>query len=169
MTTSIRVSQQHQSVANKPLIEMNLAELDEYFSKLNAPTPAALKGKMKGKLYSIEGLRYLPLAIRVPIHRLLQTALIPWKGKVFHDGKGANLALSIENSKEIGFYNIEAGETYNDHSPAVVLDYDVPENPVFMWNIRGELKEISTGYYLARMLYIVGGQVFTVLYFSLEA
>ncbi len=169
MTTSMSNSQQNKVVASKSLIAMKLEELDRYFSQLDAPDLSELKGKMKGKLYSIEGLRRLPFVIRVPLHGLMQTAIMPWKGKALRDGKGANLALSVTDGLEIGFYNIDAGEAYNDHCPAVVLDYDVPENPVLMWGIRGELREISPGYYLARMLYRVGSRFFTVLYFTLES
>ena len=78
------------------------------------------------------------------------------------------MVINATGDSQFGFYTITKSEAYNQTGEAVILDYDVPENPVVMWNICGELREIREGYYLARMLYRTTKKTFTVLYFTLE-
>lgn len=143
-------------------------ELSMYFNSLKPPKSGSFKGAHMGKLYAVEGIRFLPWFIRSPIHKVLQSNISPWRGKFFDGKKGGNMVLNSTGETQFGFYTIAHGSAYDDSGKVILLDYDVPENPVVMWNICGELREISTGYYLARMLYRTKKMTVTVLYFTLE-
>lgn len=143
-------------------------ELELLFSQLPTPQAASLKGAYLGKLYAVEGLRFLPTPIRALAHIGVNSAISPWKGKCIEGKKGGNMLLSSAGDKQLGFYSVKKGKAYDGSGAAIVLDYDVPENPPILWKIRGELREIREQYYLARMLYQTKNGWFTVLYFTLS-
>ena len=138
------------------------------FSQLSTPQAASLKGAYLGKLYAVEGLRFLPAPLRALAHMGVNSAISPWKGKCIEGKTGGNMLLSSAGDKQLGFYSVKRGKAYDGSGAAIVLDYDVPENPPMLWKIRGELREISEQYYLARMLYQNKSGWFTVLYFTLR-
>lgn len=143
-------------------------ELASIFSQLSTPKVASLKGAYIGTLYGVEGLRFLPTPLRALAHIGVNSAISPWKGKYIEGGKGGNMLLSSTGDKQLGFYSVKRGKAYDGSGAAIILDYDVPENPPMLWKVRGELREISEQYYLARMLYQTKGGWFTVLYFTLR-
>ncbi len=143
-------------------------ELDRIFASLKAPKVSSLNGAYKGTLLAVEGLRLLPLPVRFAMHWVLNVPFSPWKGKFFEKNRGGNMVLATDGSKQVGFFRVSRCAAL-DHSGAVIgLDYDVPENPVVMWAIKGELRALSEDRYLARMLYRTDSRVITVLYFTLE-
>lgn len=144
-------------------------QLESTFNQLTVPETETLAGKFAGTLYGVEGIRLLPLILRHPIHRLLQTSISPWKGKMFEQSRGSNLVIDLTGRRQLGFYRIFKGQASDSSGQAIILDYDVPENPLLLWAIKGELREISSDQYLARMLYVsTKGRAATILYFTLE-
>ena len=143
-------------------------ELKDIFNQLSTPKISHLEGALTGKLYAVEGLRFLPTFARKSVHNLLQSRLSPWRGKYIDKGRGGNMVLDEGRDTQFGFYCVTEAEALDKSGPVIALDYDVPENPLLMWNILGELRELSPNRYLARMLYRVGDFQFTVLYFTLE-
>jgi hypothetical protein len=74
---------------------------------------------------------------------------------------------SLAAGRKVGFFRSTPGTT-EDGQPALLLDYDVPQNPWFMRAILGELRILGPGTYLARMRWRIGERAITILYFTLQ-
>lgn len=148
---------------------MSRAQLEALFCTLPAPEPAALPdGPYAGALYGALGLADAPPFAWAKIAALLHSPVIPWRGKHLEGTSGGNMIVHKDGRTQLGFYRVSSGVAHDDEKPVVVLDYDVPENPLPLWRIRGELRELRDGVHFARMLYRLSGGPITVLYFTLR-
>lgn len=142
------------------------AELDELFRSLPAPAPAALRGDLHGTQVDFTGLERLPAAIRGGILASLRGPLGLWRGKRLSGERGTNLWAA---GRTFAQFRIATSEAVDGSGPCLQLDYDVPENPLPLRGILGELRTLGPGLYLGRMHYRVGSGRTCLLYFTLEA
>ena len=140
------------------------SELDELFDQLESPVEGELSGVYPGALFAIKLIDSIPV-MRRALYWILDTFLVPWTGKRFDGETGANYWFTGSGRFTFGQYNIEPME----HTGAPLrLNYDVDENLGILRPIRGEVRKVSEGNYLARMLYQTRKKSHTVLYFTLR-
>lgn len=96
-----------------------------------------------------------------------------WKGKTFNPAasRGINVfgANGKDNSEQYPFKTY-GGKGLQDSSLDVLkIDYDLPENPLWIRSILDEIVEVQPGEYLGKIhLRLVPGMPFTVGYFELK-
>lgn len=149
------------------LILKSQTEIAQIFSTLPSAKNDDLAGRAwEGKLFATMAVEKMPEAINKQFIQLLDSALNPWKGKVFKlDNTGANL---WSFRKEFGQYNVLQQNSLVDDKPCLWLDYDVKSNPIFLRNIRGEVRVLDENQFLARMNWLFNNQFYCVTYFSLS-
>lgn len=140
-------------------------DLDTLFEQLDKPEENELQGIYRGYLFSIIGIKVLPVFLSSFFYWLFSTFINPWKGKRFDEDQGANYWFTNKGSCTFGEYDIvipkeDGAETF--------LNYDVQRNLGILRPIRGQARRLSENVYLARMLYKTKKNTVTVLYFTLE-
>lgn len=150
------------------LLDHSQSEFNELFSTLPAPKLGELNGCYKGSLLAIIGLNWLPRFFRTLLYRTLQTFLNPWAGKRFDDKEGANYWFTQSGKSCFGYYKIEDDQKGADGLPLTLLSYDVDKNLGILRPVRGEVRKINDGLFLARMLYKTSNKMVQILYFTLE-
>jgi hypothetical protein len=140
------------------------SELDELFEQLESPAQGELDGVYPGALFAIKLVDSIPVIRRI-LYWILDTFLVPWTGKRFDGDSGANYWLTGSGRFTFGEYDIEQA-TGSDEP--IQLNYDVDRNMGLLRPIRGEVKKVSDGTYLARMLYKTKNKTHTVAYFTLQ-
>lgn len=153
-----------------PLSELILksqTEIAQIFSTLPSAKNDDLAGRAwEGKLFATMTVEKMPESIIKKFNQLIDTSLNPWKGKVFKlDKTGVNL---WSFGKEFGQYHILQQNSLVDDKPCLWLDYDVKSNPVFLRNIRGEVRVLDGNQFLARMNWLNNNKFYCVTYFSLS-
>lgn len=140
------------------------SELDELFDQLDNLAEGELDGTYPGTLFAIKLIDSIPV-VRTILYWVFDTFLVPWVGKRFDGNKGANYWFTSSGRFTFGEYDIR--EASGDEAP-VQLDYDLDRNMGVLRPIRGEVRKVSAGTYLARMLYRTRKKTHTVAYFTLR-
>ena len=144
-------------------------ELDGIYRDATAPEIEELEGRYRGSVVSG---RVFPLDTEAAL-KIVNTEWMPWGGKKFYP-------VDEEESRGCNWYRLGPVER-NGYSfvgritPAIVgraeayvLDYDLPDNPGAVQNVRDELKKVREGLYLGRTYVRMGGEHRFVMYFVLE-
>ena len=147
------------------LFQYSQTELDNLFESLPQAEASQFNGAYRGKLFAILGFNWLPRLFRKAFYRLLATVINPWRGKYFSDNRGANYWFHNTRGAHFGFYQIEA----DDQGIVTQLNYDVPLNAQWLKGVRGEVRSLKPGVFLARMNYQTKAKTIRVLYFTLKA
>lgn len=140
------------------------SELDELFGQLEGPAEGELNGIYPGALFAIKLIDSIPVIRRI-LYWILDTFLVPWKGKRFDGESGANVWFTGSGRFTFGEYEIEP---VSGSEAPVRLNYDVDQNMGILRPIRGEVKRFSDDTYLARMLYQTRKKTHTLAYFTLR-
>lgn len=148
------------------LLRQRQSELDDLFAMLPAPTAADAEGYWHGTVFAVRGLDWLPRPLARGLYRLLSTPVNPWRGKSFAQGGGANRWFTAHGPGFAG-YRVTVGNSPVDGKPALLLDYDIPDNLALLRPIRGEGRVIGDGLVLARMNWQGANGLHRVLYFTL--
>lgn len=61
------------------------------------------------------------------------------------------------------------GPSEIDGEPAIILDYDLPENPGYIRKIHDEVRAVEPGLYLGPAMWTSASAKTTVLFFALDA
>lgn len=151
-----------------PLLGNTQYELNDVFDTLSVPLKGELDGCYRGCLMGIIGTNWLNRLTRIYIHRLLQTVINPWAGKWFDGINGANYWFTQSGKIRWGHYLVEDDIQGQDALPVTLLSYDVEKNMGMLRSIRGEVRKLNEGLFLARMHYVTKHKIIRVLYFTLE-
>ncbi len=89
----------------------------------------------------------------------LVAGLSPWRGKHFGAGRGSNRWGPLDLRR------VHFRAALAERAGALVMDYDVDENPSIFKGMRGDLRCLGPGLYLGRMSWAGAA----VLFFTLEA
>lgn len=146
-----------------PLTGRSFAELAAIFDAL--PHPAAAPcGELRGRAVALAGAQRLPRPARRSATRVLAGLIAPvWRGKRLAADGGVNRWLPLRSPLAFAhFASVRAADG------ALLLDYDVPQNPRPLRRIVGELRSVAPGRCLGRMDVAVGARRHTVLFFTLE-
>lgn len=152
-----------QTLTPNYLLAMSQQELDELFAQLEPAPFNGIEGVFRGKLLGIKGMGLFPRSVRVLVYIVLHSALNPWRGKSFFNGRGSNLWFTTRNRFRFAHYVIDQNSTGGE------LNYNIKENLKPLRGIRGQARQFSQDILLARMNYQVGGRSHRILYFTLQA
>lgn len=140
--------------------------LAAYFQQLPAATISQLHGQVwQGRLYAPIMTEQLPITVRRVLNRLLQTAMNPWRGKTFTTTQGKNVWWF---GQHFASYRLSEQTSPVDQHLCLWLDYDVADNPRFLRAIRGEVRQIDSQTFLARMNWKAADHYYTVAFFTLR-
>ncbi len=147
---------------------MTQPQLQQLFRSLRAPQPDELDGAYRGRLLTTAGMNLLPSVVKAPLLEMLQGPYMPWRGKRFEKGKGANYWLKDQGGWDLFEYDTLIAPALDGSGDVFQLDYDVESNPRPARRIVGEVRKVSDGLYLARMNYKLPVRSPELLYFTLE-
>lgn len=148
------------------LLRERQTELDQLFAQLPVATPEQARGSWKGTLMAVRGLDWLPRGLAARLYRALALPINPWQGKSLEGRSGDNRWLS-PHGIAFGHFRIEQALCQVDGHPVLLLDYNVPENPVLLRSIRGEARLLGEQQLLARMNWQGRQGQHRILYFTL--
>lgn len=149
------------------LLSKSQSELSAAFETLPSPLHHELSGLHSGRIFGFHGLNAVPAIAKILLYNIINM-VSPWLGKNFEDGGGANAWKFLSAiSCHFGWYEFDTMESGSDDP--LQLNYNTRRNPAFMRAIRGEIKLLQPGIYLARMTYVTKKSAITLLYFVLEA
>lgn len=157
------------AVDARSLSRQSRAELDRLFSTLPAPGRSDLDGDLRGVQIDLAGLEGLPRALRAGILAVLRNPRGLWRGKRFAGERGTNLWAVGPIRRSFAHFRVAPADAVDGSGACLQLDYDVPENPLPLRGILGEVRALGPGLWLARMHYRVGSGRACVLYFTLES
>ncbi len=157
------------AVDARSLARRSRADLDALFACLPAPARSDLAGDLRGVQIDLAGLDRLPRPLRAGILALLRAPAGPWRGKRLAGERGTNLWGLGPFQRTFAHFRVATADALDGSGPCLQLDYDVPENPLPVRGILGELRTLGPGLFLGRMHYRVGSGRTCLLYFTLEA
>lgn len=157
-----------EAIDPRTLGAMTRTELDAFFAGLPATDAGSLRGRYHGALCGVIGIDRLPARPRELVYALLRTPLNVWRGKAFEGDRGANRWGVGEGQLAFAAYRLLPGTAHDGTGPCLLLDYDVPENPLPLRAILGEIRQLGPGLHLGRMTWRAGRSVGCALYFTLE-
>ena len=147
------------------LVDKSKDELDDLFLGGDTPDKDALDGETRGRVLAGRG----PLRAEA-VREIVNTPLLPWKGKSIDHGLGAN-RFGYGPLERQGFEfetRMEPSLVPEDSDDVLIFDYDQPENPPGVRRIRDDLKEIDDGLFLGTSNVEVGDGYRFLIYFALE-
>jgi hypothetical protein len=161
------------------LAERSYDELAALYGKAkNAKTMHAVDGTPKGRMLAVRGIDATPLGILV--RAFAASSAFLWDGKTFGatsdtEGRGIN---RIQIAGALGRQNLFPFETLFgaseiDGQPALILNYDLPENPPWIRRIHDEVREIAPGLFFGPAMWKktrkeTRGKPLTLLWFALD-
>ena len=157
------------AVDARSLARRSRAELDALFGSLPVPERGELGGDLRGIQIDLAGLERLPRALRATILASLRGPLGLWRGKRLTGERGTNLWGVGSLRRSFAEFRVETAAALDGSGPCLRLDYDVPENPLLLRGILGELRRLGPGLFLGRMHYRAGSGRTCLLYFTLES
>lgn len=131
-----------------------------------------LAGHPRGRMLAVRGLDRGPLAGW--IERLSAAAFFPWGGKSFAGAGNAGTGINRVQLGSAGRHNLfpfatSIAASALDGRDAIVLDYDLPENPGLIRAIHDEVRAIEPGLYLGPAMWKGrANQKTLVLWFALD-
>lgn len=170
MAESARSTDDHASgVDARSLGRRSRAQLDALFASLRAPGRAELAGDLRGTQVDVAGADRLPPRLRGALLAVLRMPAGPWRGKRLAGERGTNVWGIGPLRRTFAQFRVATAEAVDGSGQCLQLDYDVPENPLPVRAILGELRTLGPGLFLGRMHYRAGSGRTCLLYFTLEA
>jgi hypothetical protein len=157
------------AVDARSLARRSRADLDRLFAALPPPASGEVAGTMRGTVVDVIGLGRLPPGVRAGLLAALRGPIGVWRGKRFAGAQGTNVWGAGGFERLFAAFRVEVGPALDGSGSCVRLDYDVPENPLPVRAILGEVRSLGPGLLLGRMHYRAGSARACVLYFTLEA
>jgi hypothetical protein len=153
------------------LARSKIGDLTRIYREARAPSSLApLHGTPRGRMLTIIG----PLG-RGPMRRavaaLARASFFPWRGKSFDakaelTGDGINRVVLLGDRYR---FELRYGASSLDGERAILLDYDLPENPWFIRVIHDELRQVSPTLFLGPAMLRTKTEPKLVLFFAIDA
>src|SRR5262249_12326138 len=157
------------AVDARSLARLSRTELDRLFAALPPPASGELAGTLRGTGVDAIGLGRLPPGMRAGLLAARRGPSRLWRGKRLAGVAGTSVWGAGGFERLFAAFRVEVGPAVDGSGSCVRLDYDVPENPLPVRAILGELRSLGPGLFLGRMHYRAGSARSCVLYFTLEA
>jgi len=106
------------------------------------------------------------------LRRLAAGRFFPWGGKSFsassnHTGAGIN-RVHLAGRHQLFPFHTRRGPSRIDGEPALILDYDLTDNPSLIRKIHDEIREVSPGVFLGPAMWRAEAGAVLVLWFALD-
>ena len=150
------------------LSNLDATELGALYRSASTPRIIDLEGDLEGRmLVSPRGGDRLAEAMR----RLARWRHFPWRGKSFRPrdeqhGEGCNRVFTDRNR----WFRFETtlGRSRAGDFDALLLDYDLPENPFLVRKIKDEIRQLEPGLFLGQAYVVSRDRPTLALYFALR-
>lgn len=133
----------------------------------------ALDGSPTGRMLAVRMLDSGPLA-RL-LRRVAAWKRFVWAGKSFlaandAEGNGINRiqAAGVLGRQDLFPFETHVGASALDGDKAIVLDYDLSDNPAWIRRVHDEVREVSPGVYLGPAMWKTRRGKVTLLWFALD-
>lgn len=143
-----------------------------YRGAKNAASMRAVDGTPKGRMLAV---RHVGGPIARAIRAFAASRAFVWDGKTFastSDDRGTGInrlvvpgALGRQN---LFPFETRFGPSAVDGQPALILDYDLSENPPWIRKVHDEIREVSPGLFLGPAMWKAKSGPLTVLWFALD-
>lgn len=153
------------------LSRLSFPALKKVFKSAVRPTSLSdLVGDPKGRMLAVRGTGDGVVADRV--RKVAAAAWFPWNGKTFmrgtaKKGRGIN-RVHLWGRHQLFPFDIKITDSLVDGEPAVILDYDIDENPGLVRNIHDEIREVSPGLWMGPAMWKGKGEPKLLLWFALD-
>lgn len=149
------------------LLDLPDARLRALYRGAPPPSLSRLSGDLRGRMLTVPAVPGFVSALPCAWAR---TSTFPWRGKSFrplsaHAGEGINRVV-LDRFKLFRF-ETKVGPSLDDREPAVLLNYDLPENPGLIRRIDDEVREIRPNLLLGQAWLRLRGKPRFVLWFGL--
>jgi len=153
------------------LARLSVRELEGLYRRAAPPQSLkALAGAPVGRMLTVRGALDQPEA-RARVAAIAKAPWFPWSGKSFSafndtEGEGINRVKLLGDQFRFGLrFDVSA----IDGGPCVFLEYDQPENPWAIRQIRDELRELRPGLFLGPAMWKSKPDPTLVLWFAIDA
>ncbi|HEX9104878.1 MAG TPA: hypothetical protein VF997_21860 [Polyangia bacterium] len=141
-----------------------------------APNPRsmhAVDGAPKGRMLAVRYLDGAPLAGL--LRAFAASPAFVWDGKTFaarSDDEGAGInRIRLPGAlgrQDLFPFHTRFDASAVDGAPALVLDYDLPQNPPWIRKIHDEIREVAPGLFLGPAMWKAASGPTTLLWFALD-
>ncbi len=150
---------------------MSSKELDALYRASPAPlTLSELNGKPKGRMLAIVPPLDRGMGFGL-LERFSASSAFPWDGKSFEAAERASHGSGVNRAVLLGdifrFVTFIAPSVV-DGRPALILDYDQPDNPGFIRKIHDELRQVGPNLYLGPAMWKSAAGPKLVLHFAIQ-
>jgi hypothetical protein len=129
----------------------------------------ALDGHPQGRMLAVRGMDRG--GVFAAIRKLATASFFPWGGKSFagSDTRGAGVnRVHLGGRHQLFHFHTHVGASVVDGAPAIILDYDLRDNPGLIRRIHDEVREVSPGLYLGPAMWKTARGKVHVLWFALD-
>ena len=153
------------------LTRMRTEELKALYAKGRVPDSlAVLDGTPRGRMLAVAGPPDRGLTSDL-IRAFAGGRVFPWDGKSFQSetastGRGINRVIV---AGDLFPFSTFVGPSEVDGAPAVILDYDKPQNPALIRMVHDEIREVAPGLFMGPAMRKTKGRPALVLHFAIDA
>ena len=133
----------------------------------------ALDGAPRGRMLAVRGIEKTPLA--KPTALFAGSEMFVWGGKSFQStgtksGMGVNRVSvpGVLGTQNLFPFDTLFGASAVDRKPALILNYDKPENPPYIRKVHDEIREVSPGVFLGPAMWKGARKKIHILWFALD-
>ncbi len=173
--TSAKGSTPKSGLTLDALAERSYDSLEAMYRRAACPgSLRAADGALRGRMLAVRGIDVSPVASLV--RAFAGSRSFVWEGKTFEvrteqEGKGINrIAIpGVLGRQNLFPFATRLGPSALDEGRALILDYDLPENPPWIRRIHDEVREVEPGLFLGPAMWKAASGPTTVLWFALDA
>lgn len=156
------------------LADLTAPELEALYRAATVSTTIrAADGPLTGRMLAVRG---IPEPLALPLRKWAASRAFVWEGKTFAaasdtQGAGHNRVFgSIFLGRQNLFpFDTTFGPSAIDGKPALILDYDLDVNPIYIRHIHDEIREVSPGLFVGPAMWRSGAKKTLLLWFALDA
>lgn len=152
------------------LARMTTAEATELYKRGTVPAMSVLDGSPAGRMLAVAGLDRGAIAARLA--KIAGSGRFPWAGKSFTssgDDAGAGInRIRLLGGRDWFPFDTRIDASAVDGQPAIILDYDKPQNPWFIRKIHDELREVAPDLYMGPAMWKTARGPRHLLYFAID-
>lgn len=151
------------------LLDKTTGELERMYRAARTPAIGDVRGDLRGRMLGWPGLTDRP-RIAGALRAFAGSAAFPWRGKSFmpqgtDHGEGVNRVI-VDRFRLFRF-ETSIGRSRAGDFDALLLDYDLPENPPLIRSIKDEIRTVEPGVWLGQAWLVTKKRSLLWLYFAL--
>ena len=169
-SNAARIQPSSRSLSLADLAELASADLDHMYRRGKCPASIdEVSGLPRGRMLAVRGAD--DGALGSLIRRFAGSAGFPWGGKTFtgheRNGEGVN-RVHLGGRHALFPFKLAIGPSVVDGNDAVILDYDLPDNPWVIRQIHDEVREVAPRLLMGPAMWKTKEKPALVLWFALD-